>query len=136
MANPAQPRSWWSRNWKWVVPLGALSVVALCGGFFAAIFSIVFGMIKSSPPYEESLAMIQAHPEIREVIGTPIEPGFLVTGSIEVNPSSGFADIAYTVSGPRGSADVSVVAEKSGAQWTFESIDVEIDTGARFKLAP
>ena len=42
---PQQPprRSWWSRNWKWALPVGCLLPVLLCGGG-GALFFFVFGL--------------------------------------------------------------------------------------------
>jgi hypothetical protein len=130
-------RSWWGRNWFWVVPAGCLIPVVLCGGFVALIVAVVFGAIKSSAPYTESLAVVQRHPHAHELLGAPIEPGFFVTGSINVSGSSGDADIAYSVSGPKGSGTVYVVAEKTAGEWEFKTLALNAgEWGKRFNLLP
>ncbi len=126
--NMQQRSSWWKRNWKWVVPVGCLTPVLMCGGFFVLIFSLVFGLLKSSDAYTDSLAAARSSTQLQAALGTPIEPGFLVMGDIEVSGSEGFADITYNIFGPNGEATMFVVAYRSAGQWTYETLVAEIET--------
>jgi Cytochrome oxidase complex assembly protein 1 len=126
--NNPPARSWWGRNWKWVVPVGCLTPILVCGGIFTLIVTLVFGLIKSSDPYTDSLASLSADPRVTAVLGTPIEPGFLVTGNINLSGSSGQADISYRVSGPLDSAAVYVISEKSAGQWSYTTFVVQPDS--------
>jgi hypothetical protein len=135
--NEQPRRSWWGRNWFWVVPVGCLLPVVLCGGLVALIVAAVFGAIKSSVPYTESLATVKQDAQVQQLLGDPIEPGFFVTGSINVSGDSGDADIAYSVSGPKGSGTVYVVAEKTAGEWDFKTLALEsAETGDRIDLLP
>ena len=51
--------NWWARNWKWLVPAGCLIGVAGVEGFIALIVGLVFGLIKSTTPYQQALARAQ-----------------------------------------------------------------------------
>jgi hypothetical protein len=127
--------TWWGRYWKWVVAAGVLTFVLLLSGFIALIFTLILGVIKSSVPYRGSLEIVQNHPLARQSLGAPIDADFFVTGSISVSGSSGNADIAYTVSGPKGSGTVYVVGEKAAGQWEFTTLVLEIaETGERVDL--
>jgi hypothetical protein len=128
-------RSWWGRNWKWVVPVGCLTPIVICGGFVALLLAVVFGAIKSSGPYTESLAAVNQHPKAQQMLGDPIEAGFFVAGSVNVSGSSGNADISYSVSGPKGEATVYVVAEKTAGEWDFKTLVLESkESGDRLDL--
>jgi hypothetical protein len=134
-AGPAKGPNWWSRNWKWCVPVGCLGLLAIGAGFVLLIISLVFGLIKSSDPYEQALTTARQDPRVTRELGTPVEAGWYVTGNIETNPSSGHADIAIPVSGPEGPGTVYVVATKSAGAWTIQKLVVEIDaTGQRIDL--
>ena len=100
----AVKRSWWSRNWKWVVPVGCLTPIVICGGGATLIVALVFGVIKESGAYQDSLAQAQTDARVVAALGTPIEPGFFVMGNIEVNGPAGTADLSYSISGPNGTA--------------------------------
>ena len=121
----ARSSTWWQRNWKWFVPVCFGSVV-LFAGFIVLIVMIVFGMMKSSDAYKDALAMAQANPYVQDALGSPIEAGLLVMGNINVSGSSGHADLAIPVSGPRGSGTIYVVASKSAGQWAVLRLVVDI----------
>jgi Cytochrome oxidase complex assembly protein 1 len=117
-------RSWWGRNWKWVVPLGCLSPFLLIGGCVAALAIVLFGSLKNSDAYQKSLEAVRANQEVESVLGAPITPAFFVTGNIFVGNGGGHVDISYDVSGPKGSATVHAVADKKDGAWEFRSIKV------------
>lgn len=117
--------TWWQRNWKWFVPVCFGSIV-LFAGFIVLIVTIVFGMLKSSDAYKDALAMARANPYVQDALGSPIEDGFLVMGNINVSGSSGQADLAIPVHGPRGNGTIYVLASKSAGQWTFLRLTVDI----------
>ena len=133
MDQQSQP-GWWSRNWKWAAPVGCLLPVLLCGGLFALIFTSVFGLIKSSDAYIEALARAKASPEVQAALGTPIEPGFFVSGSIKINNNTGNADLSIPVSGPKGSATIRAVATRAGGPWQYSVLEVLPDGGGRIDL--
>jgi hypothetical protein len=115
-------RSWWNRHWKWVVPSGVVVSVLVCGGFVAGIFALVFGVIKSSTPYTESLAAVRANHRVQQELGLPVEPGYLVTGNLNTSGATGHADLSYEVSGPNGSGTVDLAADKAAGEWEFTTL--------------
>lgn len=128
-------QSWWGRNWKWFVPVGCLSMLVLFVGSIAAIMTFAFGMMKSSDAYGMAMARALASAEVREVLGEPIEAGFMVSGQVNVSGPKGEANISIPLSGPGGSGTLYVVAEKSAGQWTFEQLVLEVDaSGERIDL--
>src|SRR5262245_37996126 len=88
------------------------------------IILLVFGAIKKSDVYLHALAKVQASEEVRALLGEPIEPGFFVSGNISVSDSSGTADLAIPVSGPKGSATIHVVAKKVAGEWEYSTLEV------------
>ncbi len=121
----SEPRS---RAW-WLIPVGCLGAFVFCCGLPVSIGLVLFGAIKSSTPYQESLARAQANPEVQELLGEPIEAAFLVSGSIEVNGPNGHAGLSYDVSGPKGTATVTLDADKVGGEWTYNILKVQPTTG-------
>lgn len=133
--NQPQKQNWWNRNWKWFVPVGCLGTLIVIAGFFVGVCLLVFGLAKSSYAYKDALAKAKSHPAVQETLGTPIEEGLFVTGSINTSGPSGRADLAIPISGPRGKGTIYVVASKSAGQWTYSTLVVEIkDTRQRIDL--
>jgi Cytochrome oxidase complex assembly protein 1 len=127
MENPAPKKSWLARFW-WVIILallllGGLSTVCCVGTGVLGIFSLM----KSSPVFRDSLAMVQENPDAREYLGEPIQAGWLVSGEISETPSGGTAEISYPVSGPRGSGTVYVTAKKAEGEWIILRLVLVMD---------
>ena len=133
--NGVQKRSWWQRNWKWVVPVGCLTPIIICGGGVALFMSLILGTMKSSEAYSQSLAQVKADTAIQAALGTPIEAGFMVSGNVSFDGSSGHADLSYSVIGPNDSGQVFAIADKTAGAWRFTMLDVQIaSTGDRIDL--
>lgn len=105
---------------------GCLVIVLGCGGIIGFGVFAAFGMLKTSEPYVESLRRAQQNPEVQMALGEPIEADFIVQGNINLNNADGDADLRYNVSGPKGSAEVHVVGNKSDGQWQYERMDATI----------
>jgi hypothetical protein len=128
--------TWWRRNWKWVVPMGCVSVsipLLFCG-CFALIFTGVFGALKSSDVYQEAVAKAKENKAVQAAIGTPIQEGFFVNGNINLINQGGNANLAIPISGPKGSATVNAVAQKLEGRWIFSTLEVAIEGGNRINL--
>jgi Cytochrome oxidase complex assembly protein 1 len=120
---PVVPRKgWFARNWKWFVP--ALLIIFL--GLPVAILGSVFAAIRSSDAAKESLLRAQSNPLLIQELGTPIEEGWLVGGSINVSGTSGDADLAVPISGPKASGKIYVTAHKSAGVWSYSAMEAAI----------
>jgi len=121
-------RSWFSRNWKWFLPVGCLTAVVVLGGGIALL---VFTLMKSSDAYKGAVARAKASPAVAEALGSPVSEGWLTMGSIRITGSSGNANLTIPISGPKGSGTIYVVAVKFADEWTFKRLVVEIDADHR-----
>jgi hypothetical protein len=119
--------SWFGRNWKWVVPVGCFSVIAAFVAFLAGIFLVVFGFLRSSDVYQYALARASSNDAVVEALGEPVEPGWYLTGSIEVQGASGQADVSIPIAGPRGKGTIFVSARKTAGRWDYQVLEVEIE---------
>lgn len=125
-AVPAQP-NWWSRNWKWFVPTGCLTLIVLFGLFITLIITVAMGSMKSSDAYKQAVARARANPTVVESLGTPIAEGYFVSGNVNVQNDRGNADLQIPISGPKGKAVIYAVAVKSAGQWEFSRLSVTIE---------
>ncbi len=126
-AVPAPQPGWWSRNWKWFVPAGCLTLSLLFCLFIGLIFTIVMGSMKSSDAYKQAVATARANPTVVAKLGTPIAEGYFVSGNINVQNNSGNADLQIPISGPKGKAVIHAVASKSEGKWEYSRLTVTIE---------
>ena len=132
---PPPGGNWWTRNWKWFVPTGCLTILLFFAAFVGLIVLVVFGAMKSSDAYKGALARARAEPAVVEALGSPIKDGMFVSGSTNVSGASGHADLAIPIYGPKGEATLYVVAEKSLGAWNYSNLVVEIkETKRRIDL--
>jgi len=127
LTQAATPKpNWWTRNWKWFVPLGCFTVALLFLVFVGSIVLIVFSAMKSTDVYKEALARTKADPAVTEALGSPIKDGFLVSGNTNVNGASGESNLAIPISGPKGKGTIYVSATKSLGRWIYSGLVVEV----------
>jgi len=130
-----QSKSWWGRNWKWFVHIGGLSSLALLLGFVALIINIVFGKTRSSDAYRQALSKVRSTLAIVTTIGSPIQDGYITSGSLNEDEASGNADLTIPISGPKGKATLYLKATKSAGAWSYSKLVVQLDqTGERINL--
>ena len=128
---PLQPqpieKSWIERHPLWKIPLGCLTLFVLMAGFAVLVITIVETSFRHSEVYQRALTMASTNHQVREEIGEPIEAGWFVSGQLNVNGSSGKADLSIPVGGNRGKGRIRAVAYKSGGLWTFTWLQVNVD---------
>ena len=125
---------WWSRNWKWFVPTGCLTLIAIGVAFFVCIFFVVFSVLKSSDVYKTALTRAKNDQRVVATLGSPIKDGLVPSGKTNVNGASGEADIAIPISGPKGKATIYAVGTKSAGKWEFSKLAVQIEGGQLIDL--
>lgn len=123
---PQTKGNWWTRNWKWFVPTGCLTIIVLFVAFIGLIVMIVFSALKSSDVYKNALARAKSNPAVIEALGSPIKDGVLVSGSTNVNGASGQANLAIPIYGPKGEGTLYVVAQKSVGAWNYSNLVLEV----------
>jgi hypothetical protein len=114
---PPIPRSWWQRNWKWVIPVGVVGGLAVLACFVGVIFLFVFGIFKGSDAYIDAIAQARRSPAVLRELGEPIQPGWWVSGSIKCHWSHRFCRLCDIFTGSNGTRDALCVSrEASPAQ--------------------
>lgn len=126
MNDQRNDNNWFTRNWKWAVPSGCLVVLVIFGLFAGGIVYFVFKMIKQSDVYDEAVQIVCEHEAVIDSLGTPIEDGWFVSGSINVSGPSGDADLAIPISGPYGEGTIFAVAQKKAGRWQYQVLEVQV----------
>lgn len=127
--------NWWDRNWKWFLPVSIFSLITLLAAFVVAIVLFVSSMMHSSGAYTGAVMQARSSSRVQQLLGQPIEEGFLPIGNIKVNGPSGHANLAIPLHGPKGKATLFVEANKAAGQWKFKTLVVKLrDTGERVDI--
>ena len=135
---PATPApSWRQRHRKWFLFAVAVAVTLVFSGLVALLLHVIVGSIKASEAYVGALSRVRAAPAVAAALGTPLEEGYFVRGTIHVSGPTGLAELAIPVAGPKGRAMIYVEAARRQGEWHFDHLIVAVErTRERIDLAP
>ncbi len=129
-------KSWFSRNWMWVVPTGGCLVIILL--FVFGIGAAIFGVSKiftGSTPYEYAVEQASKDSRVIEALGNPIETAGIMQGNISLENDSGKVDIKIPLKGPNGKGSVTIKGDKFEGEWVYEELYVLIkETNEKINL--
>jgi Cytochrome oxidase complex assembly protein 1 len=132
MATPPYPvhpepmkKSWLDRNPLWKIPLGCLTLFVLLAVLGIFLLTVITSSFRHSDVYKQAIVQATANPQVREQIGEPVQPDWLVSGELNVSGGSGKANLVIPISGPRGRGSIHAVAQKSGGVWRFTYLQVD-----------
>jgi hypothetical protein len=102
---------------------------------FSGIAWTVFGSFIHSEPYELGLRAVQEDRRAIEMLGSPIEAGWLVLGQIQTNGSLGVASLHFPVQGSKSKGHVRVEAIRSMRHWKLTGLQLQAN-GRQIDLTP
>jgi len=120
-------RSWVERHPLWKIPLGGVVLLLLMAAFGILAITIVTASFRHSEVYQRAVTIASGNSQVRQQIGDPIEAGWFVSGQLNINGSSGKADLAIPIKGSRGKGRIRAVAYRSGGVWTFTWLQVNLE---------
>ena len=114
------------RGWlKWLV-IGGIGVVL----FGATIAFFVFALLKRSEPALFALQRASTHPAAVAKTGTPLEIGWVVTGSLKYNGPGGTVRLSLPVRGPKGGGTIAVRGVRTDGKWNYSLMRLVPDDGS------
>ncbi len=121
-------KSWFGRNWGWVLGGGCLTIIILViFGVGAAIFGISKA-IGESEPYTHAYEMAIQNEAVIEALGEPIETGFSGSNT-NYSYKNGETSVEMTIpiNGASNSALIHVEGTKENDVWTYNKLYVDVE---------
>ena len=114
-----------------VMTCGIITVIFVCVtlviGLAVGIIAFTFGSMKSTAVYQDAVTQAADNPEVINALGEPIETGFFLSGSINVNNDSGDANLAIPLSGSKRDGTLYVEATRISGVWSYHVLEVEVE---------
>lgn len=127
MEENTQPKSWWKRNWKWVVPTGGcLGLIVLFALFFGALFFGISSVLSDSQASIDAMEKVKANPDVIGILGEPIEQNGMTGGSFHTSNGYKTAEVTIPIKGPNGEATIRVEGEGVEDNWSYDKMLVYI----------
>lgn len=122
----------YSSDGEWIAPpglsgrgklgIGTLAAASLAVFFVMPLFFGVEEMMRRSDAYKLTLNTAQASPCVTRALGAPLEPGWMMGGSITESSIDGSAELSIPVRGPKGKGNLDVQAKKVSGNWRIDSL--------------
>ncbi|MDT7526959.1 cytochrome c oxidase assembly factor 1 family protein [Pseudidiomarina sp. GXY010] len=129
--------AWRNRTWRDVEHFKSTqkkwrnSGLALVLVILPLCFILLTNMMKGEA-YDLSVDAVQSNPQVISIVGENPKPGLFVLGEISYGGSGGTANLNYSISGSKGSAEVYVYATNLADKWELkEVLAVSKETGER-----
>jgi hypothetical protein len=124
---PPRPKNWFERHWLLAIVGSLIALTLLIVAFVGALLLIVEGSIKKSDAYTQAMVRAQNDPKVTEKLGEPLQPGWFISGNIQVTNDTGQANLSIPVSGPKSKGTIRVVAKKIAGSWQFDTLEVDVE---------
>lgn len=124
--NLAPPPNWWSRNWKWALPVGCLGMLATCGCLFTVFFGVLFSSVKNNEAYEQGISIATTDDEVQAVLGAPLTPGTPRKFSVSTVNGRGRAEFIIPLDGSKADGMLHIEAYEEDGRWSYSTLEVEV----------
>jgi len=120
-------KSWFSRNWGWVVGGGCLSLIVIVVLAVGSFIYKVSSTVKESEPYTYAYTKAIENERVIGFLGTPIETNGMGSTSYKYANGSSTAELVIPIKGPKDEGSIVVNAEKINDEWAYNLLYVKID---------
>lgn len=124
-------QSWWKRNWKWLVPIFGVMVIAMTTFFSSGMDGIVTDMAQAygdTELYENALEIVKSDPRAIELLGEiePIDKFAILEGTVGYSDGNNTVNSSIRVLGTKGKATMDISANRINNAWTYKKINIRI----------
>ena len=127
---PVKPR----RGVGFWVAIGCTIAFIAFLAFVGFVFGIVVVAMRSSAPYHDAMERARNDPRVIAALGTPIEPGLFISGSVQTNNDTGTANLTIPIHGPKGKAKIRINGTKVDGKWNYSRMMVTRESGPPIDL--
>lgn len=122
-----QPKGFLSRRPRLAVTVAIAAFLTLIFAFMALFAALLLKTMRSSDAYQVAVSTAVHDSAVVAALGAPVEPGWYMTGQIQVSEAEGHANLTIPISGSRSSGALQVVADKAAGKWTFQTLTVRVE---------
>ena len=120
-------KSWWQRNWKWFVPTGCFTLLALVSIFAVIIYFSVTSAMQQAQPFIDGYTNAITNTYVQETLGEPIELGEMSEEAILIQKDAITTDMYIPVKGSKSNGTIHVIGKKYNDEWEYSEITIFIE---------
>ncbi|WP_299249277.1 cytochrome c oxidase assembly factor Coa1 family protein [uncultured Lacinutrix sp.] len=115
-------KSWFSRNWGWLLGGGCLSIIVVVILVIVGAFYKISDSISGSEPYTYAFSQAIENEEVIGFLGEPIESDGMGSTNYSYKNGYSIAELNIPIKGPNGEGVIVVNAEKVDEEWQYSQL--------------
>ena len=124
-------KSWWKRNWKWLVPVSGIILISIAIFFFSGMNGIVTDLAQAyadTELYENTLEKAKSDKRVTELLGEieSIDKMAILEGQVEYSNDNKTVNSSIRVVGTNGNASMDISADRIDNVWNYKKINIRI----------
>jgi len=131
MSSLLENKSWWNKNWKWIVPFLGIVIISVFTISTTDIGENTFDIVKAyADPdlVDGALLLAQENNEVKQLLGElkPIDKMALLEGRVKYSNNDTSIDISVRVKGSNGKGRMRIFADRIVDKWEYREIIIGI----------
>ena len=125
-------KSWWSRNWKWFIPLITVLLIGMIIISTSKVGESISDITKAYADvsiYENAIEKAQQNEQVKELLGElkPIGNMAIVEGSVIYSSNNNSVDMSLRIKGSKGKGKIDISADRNESEWNYKKINIRIN---------
>lgn len=130
---PINQKTWWQRNWKWVVPVCGMLLISIIVFFTSGMGGIATDFAQAysdTELYEKAINKAEADPRVQELLGKiqPIDKTAILEGEADYSNNDQTVNSTIRIIGAKGKARMDITAFRKNNEWVYSKINIRIKT--------
>jgi hypothetical protein len=126
-----EQKSWWKRNWKWLVPLSGIILISLGIFFSSGMDGIATDLVQAyadTELYDNALEKAKSDERVTELLGEikPIDQLAILEGHVEYSNDNKTVNSSIRIIGNKGKGSLDISADRMNNEWNYTKINVRI----------
>jgi hypothetical protein len=124
-------KSWWKRNWKWLVPVCGIILIGTIIFFSSGMDGIATDLAQAysdNKLYENALEKAKSDERVTKLLGEIEEIGKMAIfeGQVEYSNNNKTVNTTIRIVGTKGKARMDISADRIHHKWNYSKINVRI----------
>lgn len=126
-----EQKSWWKKNWKWLIPLSGISLFIALTLFSSSVTEIGVDLVRAysdTELYNNALKEVKSDKRIIELLGEiePIDKLAILEGEVRYSNNKKTVNSSIRVIGTKGKAKMDISANLVNNSWDYQKINIRI----------
>ena len=133
-----EQKSWWKRNWKWLVPISGIMIISLVIFFSSGMGGITTDLAQAyvdTELYNNALEKVKSDERVTELMGEiePIDKMAILEGQVKYSNENKTVNSTIRIIGDKGKARMDISADRIKNEWKYTKINVRIKNPPELK---